>query len=114
MPPVLISFQEMKDQFFPYFEEWIGLLLGQKAISLPVSRHRMVAALIGTAYLNKVDASRLSEQKWTNLIEFVRRPQDLSIAFGEVWPVSKGRWDGAKGYRAQITTAQTVVRKICE
>jgi hypothetical protein len=114
IPPALMTFQEMRDRFFPYFELWIGLLLGQKGVNLPVSRHRMVAAVIGAAYQNHIDTNSLSNQRWTNLVEFVRRPQDISAKFGEVWPVSKGRWDGAKGYRAQITTAQTVVQKLCE
>lgn len=114
IPPALMPFQEMRDEFFPRFQELIGLILGEKAVSLPVSRHRMVATLIGAAYHNRLDPGQLSVQQWTDLVEFIRRPQDISSKVGEVWPVSKGRWDGAKGYRAQITTAQNVVRKICE
>ena len=114
IPPALMTFHEMRDQFFPHFEKWIGLLLGQKGINLPVSRHRMVAAVIGAAYGNGKDASHLSDQQWSDLVEFARRPQDIAARFGEVWPVSKGRWDGLKGYRAQIKIVQTVVKKICE
>ena len=114
LPPVVMPFEVMRDQFFPYFERWIGLLLGQKGVSLSVNRHRLVSAVIGAAHANQVDADRLSEQKWTNLIEFIRRPQEVCSKFGEVWPVSKGRWDGAKGYRTQISTALTTVKKICE
>ena len=76
-PPVLMTFQEVRDGFFPYFESWIDLLLGQKGTSLPVSKHRIVAALIGAAYKTKVDPKTLTEQQWTNIVEFVRRPHDL-------------------------------------
>ena len=114
IPPALMTFAEMRDRFFPHFETWFGLLLGQKGVNLPVSRHRMVAAVIGAAYGSGVDASHMSDQQWTNLVELIRRPQDISAKFGNVWPVSKGRWDGAKGYRAQIAIVQTVVKKICE
>jgi hypothetical protein len=112
MPPVLMTFEEMRDRFFPYFERWIELLLGRKGPSLAVSKHRIVASIIGGAYCAKLSPMDLSEQQWTNFVEFIRRPQDLSKKLGSDWPLSKGNWDGQKGYRAQMETAQAIVEKI--
>ena len=111
-PPVLMTFQEMRAEFFPYFEQWIDLLLGQKGISLPVSKHRIVAASIGAAYKAKVDPQTLTERQWTNIVEFVRRPQEIAKNFDCEWPLSKGRWDGKRGYRTQMEAAHVVIRKI--
>jgi hypothetical protein len=112
MPPVLMPLKEMRDQFFPHFEQWVGLFLGQKGPNLPVSKHRIVAAIIGAAYKARVDPTNFSEQQWTDTVEFARRPQDLAKKYECDWPVSKGRWDGQKGYRAQMEAAQAVIAKI--
>jgi Protein of unknown function DUF262 len=112
MPPALMTFDEMREKFFPYFEQWVELLLGQKGPNLPVSKHRLASAIIGSAYKNQVDPTKFSEQQWTDTVEFVRRPQDIAKKYESGWPVSKGRWDGQKGYRAQMEVAQTVLAKI--
>jgi hypothetical protein len=111
-PPALMTFDEMRDKFFPYFEQWIKLLLGQKGSSLPVNKHRMVAALIGAAYVRKVDSKKLSEQQWTDIVEFIRRPTEMAKTKGLDWPLSKGRWDGQKGYHAQLKAAGDVIVKL--
>lgn len=111
-PPVLMTFAEMRDRFFPYFELWIGYLLGEKGNSLPVSKHRIVSAVIGAAYRLGVDPGTLTEQQWTNIVEFVRRPQELAKKLGCEWPLSKGRWDGKRGYRAQMEAAHVLIGKI--
>jgi hypothetical protein len=111
-PPALMTLDEMQGQFFPYFELWVELFLGQKGPNIPVSKHRMVAAVIGAAYKQKINPRDLSEQHWTNFVEFVRRPIDLAKKFGHDWPVSKGRWDGKKGYRVQMETAQALTSKL--
>lgn len=111
-PPAVMPFKEMRDEFFPHFQRWIASLLGQKGPSLPVSKHRIVAAIIGAAYRAKVDARKFSEQQWTNVVEFVRRPQELAKKLEHEWPVSKGRWDGMKGYRVQMEAAQAIILKI--
>jgi hypothetical protein len=43
VPPVLMAVDEMRDKFFPDFERWIAMLLGQKAPNLAVSNHRSAA-----------------------------------------------------------------------
>jgi hypothetical protein len=111
-PPPLMTFKEMHDTYFPTFEYWIDVLVGQKATSLPVTKHRIVSALIGSAYKMKVDATKFTEQQWTNIVEFVRRPQDLAKKLGCEWPVSKGKWDGQRGYRAQMQAAHNIISKI--
>lgn len=112
IPPALMTLEEMRHKFFPHFQRWVGLLVGQKGPSLPVSKHRIVSAIIGAAYKANVDPSKLSEQQWTDTVEFARRPQDLAKEYGCEWPVSKGRWEGEKGYRVQMQAAQAVVAKI--
>ena len=109
MPPVLMTFDQMRDSFFPNFERWILLLLGQKGPSLPVTKHRTVAVLIGAAYRAGVDPTKFTEQQWTNVVEFVRR--DIARRLGTEWPLSKGKWDGQKGYRAQLEAAYAIVGK---
>jgi hypothetical protein len=67
MPPVLMTFNEMRDKFFPHFEDWINQLIGRQGVSLQVQKHRTVAVIIGAAYRAGVDCSRLNEQQWTNI-----------------------------------------------
>ncbi len=111
-PPALMTFDEMHAQFFPYFEKWIGVLIGQKGTSLPVTKHRIVASLIGAAYRTRVDPSGLTDQQWTDVVEFVRKPQDLAKKLGTEWPLSKGRWDGKRGYKVQMQAARAVIERI--
>ena len=114
IPPVLMTLSELRDSFFPYFEKWVGLLLGQKGPSIAVSKHRIVAAIIGAAFNSKVDPTTLVDQQWTNIVEFVRRPQEIAKKLNCNWPVSKGRWDGQKGYRAQMVAAQKIIQSITD
>lgn len=112
IPPILMTLEEMRDRFFPYFQDWVDKLLGEKGTSLNVTKHRTVAALIGAAYANDVDLHKLNEQQWTDAVEFVRRPQVVAQKFGLTWPLSKGRWDGDRGYRAQLEAARNIVAKL--
>jgi hypothetical protein len=114
MPPVLMKFEEMRDSFFPHFENWINLLVGQKGVSLQLQKHRTVAAVIGAAYRRKVNPNNLNEQQWTNIVEFIRKPTETAKSLGQEWPASKGRWDGPKGYRAQLEAAYAIVTKMVQ
>ncbi len=111
-PPALIPYSEIRDQFFPFFQECIGYFLGQKGPNLSVTKQRILSAVIGVMYSLSVNAANLSEQRWTNLVEFVRRPQDLADRFQVQYPQSKGRWDGTKGYKAQLVATKEIVREI--
>ena len=111
-PPALMTFNEMRDTFFPYFAGWINLLIGQKGVSLPITKNRIVASVVGAAYRAKVKPETFDEQKWTNVVEFIRRPAEISRQMNCEWPMSKGRWDGKKGYRAQMEAAYNIIRKI--
>jgi hypothetical protein len=90
------------------------MLIGQKGTTLPVSKHRIVAAVIGAAYSIGLSPATLSEQQWTNVVEFIRRPQDLAKSVGAEWPVSKGKWDGRKGYKAQLDAAAKIIGKLTQ
>jgi hypothetical protein len=78
IPAVLMPFEEMRDSFFPVFERWMGIFLGEKMTSLQVTKHRIVAAVIGAAYRLHRTPESLSNQQWTNIVEFIRRPQDMA------------------------------------
>jgi len=112
--PLLMSFSEMKDKLFPFYEKWIETLLAYKGPSLPITKHRMISGVIGAAYFQKVDADTLSSDAWTTLIEFVRRPLETAKNLSVEWPSSKGRWTGKKGYKSQFQAIHDVVRTICK
>lgn len=112
IPPVLMTFAEMKDRYFPHFERWVELLLGEKGPSLPVIKYRIVSALIGAAYKVQANADSLTEQQWTDLVEFVRQPREIAAVLGCEWPLSKGRWDGQRGYRSQLRAAEMIISRI--
>jgi hypothetical protein len=113
LPPALFTFDDIQDKFFPYFEIWIHLLIGVKGLSLPVTKHRTIASIIGAAYKNGIDSSSLKEKHWTKLVEFARRPQDFAKGIGCEWPLSKGKWDGQRGYRSQQKAAHEIIARIC-
>jgi hypothetical protein len=111
-PAALIPYPEMRNNFFPYFEECIGFFLGRKGPNLPVTKHRILSSVVGAMYALSVTPSKLSEQQWTDLVEFIRRPQDLAKRFEVEYPQSKGRWHGLKGYKAQLVAVKEIVGKI--
>jgi len=111
-PPVLMPFSEIRDRFFPAFENWIGYILSQKAPNLDIRKHRSLGALIGATYARSVNPSDLDEQQWTDLVEFVRNPKDIAKKFSIEYPQSKGRWSGIKGYKAQLLAVQQIVGRI--
>jgi hypothetical protein len=74
-----------------------------------VTKHRIIAAVLGAAFCAKIDLDKLDTAKWGSLIEFIRRPQELAQKFGCEWPASKGRWDGLKGYKTQFEAAHKFI-----
>ena len=108
-PPALMPYSVIKDSFFPAFEDWIGYFLGQKGPSLPVTKHRSLSSVIGAAYAHSLNPSDLNEQQWTDIVEFVRHPQEIAKKFSINYPQSKGRWGGAKGYKAQLLAVDRLI-----
>jgi hypothetical protein len=111
-PPILMTLGEMQNRFFPHFENWIRVLLGEKGITLPIAKHRTVATIIGAAYSMNLNPKKLTEQQWTDIVEFIRRPAEMARVAGCEWPLSKGRWSGARGYYAQMLAAKSVLDEI--
>jgi hypothetical protein len=111
VPPVLFSADELQSRFFPYFATWIEEL-GTKGPSLDVRKHRTVASLIGASYRMKIDVAQFTPMQWTKAVEFIRRPTESAALLGVDWPQSKGRWDGAKGHRAQLEAASRLALAI--
>jgi hypothetical protein len=112
LPPVLMELEEMKGAFFPAFEEWTAMLLGQKGAGLPVRSYRTIAAMIGAAYDMKLDIDDLNSDQWTALVEFLRTPPATAKKLGADWPLSKGRWVGTRGYKSQFSATRTVWKAI--
>jgi len=112
-PPLLISGDELISKFFPTFQLWIGAIL-EKGSSLPVTKHRTIASLIGCAYSLGISAAKVTDTQWTALIEFARSPRQQAKSFGIDWPESKGRWEGKRGYRAQFEAAKACVQHVCK
>jgi hypothetical protein len=113
-PPALLTFEIMRDRFFPYFQHLLKLIVGRNGPSLDLRAHRRVAGAIGAAYRADLNPDRLAAQQWTNLVEFIRRPNDLAKDLGFDWPVSKGRWEGDRGYYKQMQITQKIVAKIAD
>ncbi len=112
VPPLLISGDEVVSRFFPTFQEWIGTIL-EKGSSLPLTKHRTIASLIGCAYALGISARSLTESQWTAIIEFARSPRQQAKIFKIEWPESKGRWEGKRGYKAQFEAAKAFVQHVC-
>lgn len=110
--PVVLTYDAIRQRFFPHFERMIALLLGRNGPSLPVTKHRLVATAIGASFAAGVDLVTLGEDQWTDLVEFVRAPTETASRLGMEWPQSKGRWDGNKGHRVQFETAHKLVARI--
>ena len=112
VPASLFDLSELVDNFFPYYESWIGKLLVQKGPNLNVNKSRMVSSIVGAAYAQKIKIADLTSTHWDRLVEFIRRPKEIAEAAGCEWPQSKGRWDGQRGYYAQFKAVHTVLVKI--
>jgi hypothetical protein len=111
IPAALMTLDDMKNSFFPYFQDWIGRL-GSTGPSLDVRKHRTMASVIGAAYREKVRLNELGKEAWGRTVEFIRRPTDKTTSFGIEWPQSKGRWDGTRGYRAQMETTCMIIARL--
>jgi len=111
-PPVLLTFSDTRERFFPYFEAWIDLLLNEKGPGIHVTKHRIVAALIGAGFKNEIDPRELNDKQWAYIVEFARRPADTAASLLCEWPMSKGKWDGRRGYRAQMKAAMDIILSI--
>lgn len=111
VPPVLFTAEEMRGNVFPYFAAWIAEL-GINGPSLDVRKHRTVASLIGASYRVGADINAFGAEQWTKAVEFIRRPVECAAALGVEWPQSKGRWEGAKGHRAQFEAAAALAARI--
>lgn len=111
-PALLFSFDEMQNDFFPHFQDWIDFLLRQAAVSLSVGKHRLIGCVIGALYLNQVKPSNLPAEQIAEIVNFIRAPRDIAKKFQIPWPESKGRWLGDKGYSSQFRAADVLLGKI--
>jgi Protein of unknown function DUF262 len=111
--PLLGSVDELRERFFPFFASWLHTLLS-KGSSISVSKHRVVAGVIGAAYALGIASLEIDENRWGDLVEFVRAPRVRAQFLGIAFPASKGRWDGQRGYGAQLAAIREVLQKILQ
>lgn len=110
-PPILPTLPELKGRLFPHFAASIEKLTCFGP-SLNVQKNRMMATAIGAVYRRRLDPESLTVDHWGRIVEFVRKTPEIAESVGEVWPQSRGRWDGPKGHRAQLAIAQRVLEKL--
>ncbi|MDX2288818.1 MAG: DUF262 domain-containing protein [Hyphomicrobiaceae bacterium] len=111
IPPALMPLESMSKQFFPHFQSFFNAITSFGP-SIDVRKYRTIASLIGACYRSGTVNANWSRDQWGRAVEFIRRPTDSVNMFGVLWPQSKGRWDGAKGYRAQMEAAETIAKQI--
>ena len=110
LPSLLMSLTEMRDEFFPHFQEWIDFLLRCEGNSLPVTKHRLVGSVIGAAYRDRISARALTQHQALEVVAFIRSPRDIAKKFKTDWPESKGRWVGQRGYQVQFEAAYQIIK----
>jgi hypothetical protein len=106
-----MELEEMQEKFFPHFQQWVATLLA-KGPSLPVRSYRTMAAMIGAAYELGIEPKSLAPTMWDALVEFTRAPPATAKKLGVDWPLSKGRWVGLRGYKAQFIATRAVWKAI--
>lgn len=111
LPKHLFTFQEIRDEFFPFFAHAIHALIGIRGVSIRVTKHRLVSAVIGAAYSIGIRSIEQSTQ-WAKVMSFIRDPTVFSAGVGIEYPQSKGKWDGRKGYHSQMLTIRKILLKI--
>lgn len=111
-PLLLFSLEELKTSVFPHFQSWVDFLLRQTGVSIALGKHRLVSAVIGALYRCGVSPSDLNIESSTALIAFIKSPRDVAKKYDLIYPASKGRWIGDKGYSAQFETSFGVVKKV--
>ena len=79
---------------------------------MPVRSYRTMAAMIGAAYEIGIEPKALTAAMWDALVEFIRTPPGTAKKLGVDWPLSKGRWVGLRGYRAQFIATRAVWKAI--
>jgi hypothetical protein len=105
-PVTLPGYDAMVADFLPFFRRWFLQICGVNGVNLPVTKYRLVAAVIGAAHALRVEPSGLAPSMWDQLVEMIRRPREHNL------PESKGRWTGLRGYDAQFAAVRVAVSKI--
>ncbi len=111
-PALLIGQADIREKFFPYFVKVVDTVLGSVGVSTRVTKHRVLASVVGAAYAAHVDLTKLDKTRWLRLVDLVRDPAGTAKGVGVTLPQSKGRWDGLKGYHAQLLAMRDAVRKV--
>ncbi len=111
-PALLFVLNEIKDGVFPTFQASVDYFLRVAGVSISLGKHRLIASVISALYRVGSNPKELPPEKSEKLVAFLRAPRDVAKALGVIYPTSKGRWIGDKGYREQFKAAYEVVSKI--
>lgn len=109
--PLLANVLTIREDLFPFFEDWFNTLL-HRGPSLSVRQYRFLGAVIGAAFRLGISAKSVPEKQWGKIVELVRSPQKAALSVGVQLPKSRGRWDGQKGYRAQLEALRATLDKL--
>lgn len=108
-PKLLISFEEMSGDYIDFFKNGFNDIV-LNGSSLPITKYRLIAAIIGNLFKMKIKFEQLSHKEKTDVIEFIRKPQDTAKILGKTFHSGKGRWGGNGGYNRQFD----IVKEISE
>ncbi len=111
-PPLLATFGEIRDRFTPHFQQMFQSIAGVYATSTRVTKYRTVATVIGAAYAAEIEAELLVPKDWAKIAKFVNAPSDAAKSVGIDFPQSKGRWDGLRGYKAQLIAVREALKRL--
>jgi len=105
----LCGITELQESLFPCFAEWFYTLRRNLQGGMALRKHRRIAFLM--AALSKYSQKKVTDAQMGLLEEMIRQPRKANTRFNVEIPEAKGKWEGNKGLRAQISKYfQTVDR----
>lgn len=106
----LCGIKELQSSLFPIFANWFYLLrLGLQG-AIIVNNYRRIAFLM--AALSKFPHKDVADKQLGLLDELIKQPRKAKKRFRTEIPEAKGRWDGKKGLKAQISAYFQIVDRI--
>lgn len=108
---VLFDLGETKD-FFLYFSHSIDVIRNTKIPNVSLAKHGRLANVIGISYALKIDIDKVNEDQWSGICRFIDKPSEIAQDMKIEWPQAKGRWPGAKGYKAQLDASYKIFQSL--
>lgn len=100
---------------FGDYVKWIENILGRGMPGLSVDKYKQASLLIAAAVELRLSPSRVSDNAWDAIAEFIRTPRKAGSKWlSEGYAEQKGRWRGTKGQRAQCDQVVNLLQKIVD